>query len=129
MLRYAQRLLLLCLGCALILVGCRGQGSPGTAVELYLQAVVAKDPVRAINLSCTAWEAQARAEASSFEAVKVRLENLACSETGADGDSHWVTCSGDLIATYQGGDQSLSLQERTYRVILEDGAWKMCGYQ
>jgi hypothetical protein len=113
----------------MILVGCQVGGSPSDVVEDYLQAVVDGDWTRAVNLSCPAWEDGARTEANSFESVEAWLEGVSCSASGEDADTQLVTCQGVIMATYGAEDQELPLKDRTYRVILEGGEWRMCGYQ
>ncbi|MEW6567898.1 MAG: hypothetical protein AB1449_06985 [Chloroflexota bacterium] len=111
------------------LVGCaRGNTAPG-AIRGYLEALVAGDAVRAINLSCAEWEEQARTEAASFEAVDVSLQDVACAEAGTAGPYALVTCRGRILAIYGGEQQELSLEGRTYRAVQESGDWKMCGYE
>jgi hypothetical protein len=105
---------------ALVLAGCGaggGSGGAATAVEDYLQAIVDKEPDTVINLSCAAWEEDARTEVDSFQAVDVTLRDPAC------------TCTGALVTTYDGEDQEIDLSRRTYRVVSEGGEWRMCGYQ
>ena len=114
----------------LILSACSGGGgTPEGAIEGYLESLVAGDPVEVINLSCVAWEEQAATEAASFESVEVTLEGLACQQAGSEDEAALVTCSGTIHAIYDGEQQDLSLEGRTYRAVQEDGEWKMCGYQ
>jgi hypothetical protein len=114
----------------LVLSACsRSGGSPSGAVEAYLQSLVTGDSVQAINLSCSDWEDQATTEAASFSSVEVTLEGLACQQAGTAGDAALVTCSGTIHAVYNGEQQDLPLEGRTYRALQEDGEWKMCGYQ
>jgi hypothetical protein len=112
-----------------ILVGCQPGGSPSGVVEDYLQAVVDGDWTRAVNLSCAAWEEGARTEANSFESVEAWLEGVSCSTSGEEADAQSVTCQGVIMATYGAEDQELPLKDRIYRVVLEGGEWRMCGYQ
>lgn len=116
-------------GLASTLAACAGGYTAPRAVEGYLEATVAGDAVRAINLSCAAWEEQARTEAASFEAVDVSLQGLACSEIGVSGPHTLVTCSGRIVAVYDGEQQEIPLEGRTYRALEEGGDWKMCGYE
>ena len=112
-----------------ILGACAPQGLAETAIEAYLEALVSKDVIRAVNISCLDWEEGAHAEASSFEAVIVRLEGVACHPAGESGDQTKVDCEGKIIANYGGEDQDILLSERTYLAVVEDGEWKMCGYE
>ncbi|MGB2897429.1 MAG: hypothetical protein WBB65_14855 [Anaerolineales bacterium] len=113
----------------LALTACTQQGSAEDAIEAYLDALVSKDVIRAVNKSCLDWEEGAHAEASSFEAVIVRLDGLACSPSDAGDDRTLVDCEGKIIANYGGEDQDILLSQRTYLAVLEDGEWKMCGYE
>ena len=114
---------------SLALAACAQQGSAEDAIEAYLDALVSKDDIRAVNKSCLAWEEGAHAEASSFEAVIVRLDGLACRAVNVSGDRTLVDCEGKIIANYGGEDQDILLSQRTYLAVLEDGEWKMCGYE
>jgi hypothetical protein len=123
--------IVLLLSTVLMLTGCSAEGDSdaATAVEDYLQAIVDKDPDTVINLSCAAWEEDARTEVDSFQAVEVTLSDPACTVTGTDGDATLVACTGALVTTYDGEDQEIDLSRRTYRVVNEGGEWRMCGYQ
>jgi hypothetical protein len=113
-----------------LLAACSGGGGTASgAIEAYLQSLVAGDPVQAVNLACAAWEEQARTEAASFESVEVSLEDLACQEAGASGEATLVSCTGRILAVYEGEQQEISLAGRTYRAVQEGGEWKMCGYE
>lgn len=123
---FALLILVLLAGAA---TACGQARSASDTVEAYWQALVEKDPVNAVTLSCLAWEEQARAEANSFEAVEVSLENMACRvETEGDGEAV-VVCDGSIVANYGGEDTTISLGDRAYLTVLEDGEWKMCGYE
>lgn len=114
---------------SLTLAACTQQESAEQAIEAYLNALVSKDVVRAVNKSCLDWEEGAHAEASSFEAVIVRLEGLTCKPIGESGDRTFIECEGRIIANYGGEDQDIPLSGRTYLAVSEDGEWKMCGYE
>lgn len=103
-------------------------GSPDAAVEAYLQAVVATDAAAAVNASCAAWEQQAILESAAYEGVETRLENLACEVVSQDGDTAQVSCTGQIVYSYAGGeDQDDELGGRLFSVIVEGGEWKLCG--
>lgn len=101
--------------------------APAKAVEDYLNALVAKDSDRLTTLSCSDWEDDALLELDSFQAVSTRLDGMACSQTGTDGDTALVLCKGKIIATYNNEDQELDLSVRTYQVVQQDGDWLVCG--
>ena len=99
------------------------------AAEGYLQALAEKDVNMMINLSCAAWEAQAKQEFASFDAVDLTLENLQCHESGQDGEATLVACTGKMIASYRAGEiLEIDVADRNYRIVMEGGEWRMCGY-
>jgi hypothetical protein len=124
--KFITRALLLVVG---LLASCGGGGSPSETIERYLQFLVEGDQIQAVNASCAAWEAQARAEAASFEAVEAKLDNVVCTAADGSGEGTTVTCQGSIIATYGAEEQQLTLQGRVYEVVLEGDEWRMCGYQ
>jgi hypothetical protein len=101
--------------------------APAKAVEDYLTALVEKDADRLPTLVCGEWEEDALIELDSFQAVTARLEGLACEQTGTDGETALVLCSGKIIASYNNEDQELDLSVRTYQVTQEGGDWLVCG--
>ena len=118
---------------AILLLGlaaCGGGTPPGNVIEAYLAAVVAKDDVSSVNLSCIDWEEQARAEGAAFDANEVALENVVCQAVEEDDSSAVVNCSGRIRFSYDGGvEEHLVLEGRNFHTVFEDGEWKMCGYQ
>ena len=105
----------------------KSNNAPAKAVEDYLNALVAKDSDRLTTLSCSDWEDDALLELDSFQAVTTKLDGLACTQTGTDGDTALVLCQGKIIATYNNEDQELDLSVRTYQVVQEGGDWLVCG--
>lgn len=111
-----------------LLTACSGGGSASGAVEAYLEAIVSGDSTQAVNVSCSAAEAQAQTEAASFASVEASLEGLACQQAGTQGEVTLVTCTGKFVAVYNGENTEISLEGRAYQVIQEDGEWRVCGY-
>jgi hypothetical protein len=105
----------------------KSDNAPAKAVEAYLNALVAKDSDRLTTLACGDWEDDALLELDSFQAVTTKLDGLACTQTGTDGDTALVLCKGKIIATYNNEDQELDLSVRTYQVVQEGGDWLVCG--
>lgn len=99
--------------------------APAEAIENYLQARVASDVDGLREYSCADWESQVTLEANSFRGREAQLQDMSCStrET-ADGEGV-VECEGVITASYQGEQSEFELGN--YRVVEEDGAWKMCG--
>ena len=113
-----------------LLAGCTTQAAgPTQAIEGYLNAMVAKDGTKAASLACSVWEAQAQTEAESFSGVTAQLQDMACQVTGKDGSTTLVSCTGKIVTSYNGENSELDLTGRTYKVVQEDGEWRMCGYQ
>jgi hypothetical protein len=102
---------------------------PADAIQAYIQALVDKDIDHISPLVCGVREADARTEVESFTAVAVSLEDLACQETGKDGDVTLVACTGKIVANYGNEIQEIDLSERTFQAVFEAGEWRMCGYR
>jgi hypothetical protein len=113
------------------LVGCGQETSSdaASAIKTYIEALVSQDEALLINASCTDWEDDAILELDSLSAVSVSLENFNCTETGKDGEATLVTCTGNLVANYNGEDQVIDLADRAYVTVQEGGEWRMCGYR
>lgn len=122
-------LLLVVIVATLVLTACGSQNKPAPvkAVEDYLNALVAKDSNRLTTLSCKDWEDDALLELDSFQAVTTKLDGMACTQTGTDGDTALVLCKGKIIATYNNENQELDLSTRTYQVVQQNGDWLVCG--
>jgi hypothetical protein len=103
-------------------------GTAADAVQNYLQARVDKNVDAMIGLSCPDWEAPARVEAASFASMNAVLDNVACTDAGTDGDAALVTCSGQIVTTYNGEQREWPLEDFTYKVVEDGGEWRMCGY-
>lgn len=111
-----------------ILAACASEAdAPAQAVENYLDALVNKEADRLPTLVCGEWEEEALIELDSFQAVTARLENVSCSQTGTDGDTALVLCTGNIVATYNDEEQEIDLSTRTYQVIEQGGDWLVCG--
>lgn len=124
------RLTLLLLVVALMAAACSsGGGDPAPAVERYLEALMSKDVTQVIDASCAAWEEDAQRELDSFAAVETNLQDMSCSTVTEAENAASVACTGAIVATYDGEDQQLALEARTYRVVFEGGEWRMCGYE
>jgi len=122
-------ILILSLPIAIILLAACAANSDASvkAVENYLNALVNKEADKLPNLVCGDWEEEALIELDSFQAVTARLEDLSCSQTGTDGDTTLVLCTGNIVATYNDEDQQLDLSTRTYQVVQQSGDWFVCG--
>lgn len=118
------------LAAALLAVSCSAErGDPAAAVERYLEALVSKDANQVVDASCAAWEEDAQRELDSFAAVETTLQDVSCSTVTETEEAASVTCTGAVVASYNGEDQQLALEGRAYRVVYEGGEWRMCGYE
>lgn len=99
------------------------------AVESYLEAIIAKDADSVSALSCAEWEMQALLELDSFQAVETKLEALTCTSTTEDDGVISVSCSGKILATYNGEEQEFDLSRRIYAVNEQGGEYLVCGYR
>jgi hypothetical protein len=116
----------------LMLAGCgRGGGTApininddaaGNVVLQYLQAKIEGKKDTLQGLLCASQEANLDREASSFSGVKAHLDNAVCKK---DPNTNTVTCSGAIIADYNGENTTFPLTK--YNVVQEDGQWKWCG--
>jgi hypothetical protein len=114
---------------ALALTGCQGDGQgPAGAIEAYLAARAESNVDQMTLLSCPAWEGQARVEAASFEAMDARLEGVSCTAGADNGEATLVSCTGQIVTTYQGETREWSVAEHPFRAVMEEGEWRMCGY-
>ncbi|HEU0292321.1 MAG TPA: hypothetical protein VFR47_06275 [Anaerolineales bacterium] len=112
---------------SILIAACSNSDGPAKAVEDYWNVIVAKDDERLPTLVCGDWEGDAMTVLDSLQAVSARLENLSCSQTGTDGDTALVDCTGKMILTYDTEDQEIDLSTFTYEVIEEGGDWLVCG--
>ena len=107
--------------------GSSNNDAPVQAVEEYWNVIVSKDAERLPTLVCGGYEDEALTVLDSLQAVTARLDSLACTQTGTDGDTALVNCTGNLVLTYDAEDQNLDLSVFTYEVVEEGGDWLICG--
>ena len=122
-------ILVLCVIFSLTLTACGSNQEVGAskAVENYIHALVSQNSEQLSALSCADWEPSALTELDSFQAVTTKLENLACQQTGTEGDKALVLCQGKIIATYNNENQEIDLSARTYVLVNQSGDWLVCG--
>ncbi len=94
----------------------------GDVVQRYLQARIDGDADALARLLCAEREEDARREAASFAAVEASLRDVACA---FDSATSTVTCTGAIVAVYDGEGRDFDIPR--YRVLQEDGEWKVCG--
>jgi hypothetical protein len=106
---------------------CSANPDAAATVGEYLKALVAKDVNRLSALSCSSWEAEARQTFDSFSAVDIKLADLSCKQTGTEGDQALVTCTGNIVATYNNENQNIDLSASTYVLVKQNNEWLVCG--
>lgn len=113
---------------SIILAACASNtDAPAQAVESYLNALVNKEADRLPTLVCGEWEEDALIELDSFQAVTASLENVSCSQTGTDGETVLVHCTGNIVLSYDNENQIIDLSVRTYQAVEQGGDWLVCG--
>ncbi|MEK6220939.1 MAG: hypothetical protein N2D54_01670 [Chloroflexota bacterium] len=121
---------LMIISMTILMASCSSSTSPTVVVEQYIESMVAKDDIATVNLSCSSWEANAKADGASFEGVEVSLEDMACSVVSEDSDNAVVSCTGQFVFQYAGGEnEEIGLDSRNYSMVKQAGEWKMCGYE
>ncbi len=108
-----------------ILAGCAQSTPPQDVIVQYLEARISTDETALRALSCTAWESRIPLELNSFRGREAVLEDVACTTRESTDDEAVVSCSGQIVVTYNGEQDTFPLG--SYRLVNEDGEWKMCG--
>ena len=54
---------------------------------------------------------------------------MVCTQPGEDGDTALVTCSGNIVTSYNGEESLIGLDSRTYEMTKAGGEWVVCGYR
>ena len=112
-----------------LLAGCKSQASAADSVMAYLQARVQSDVDKMIGLSCPDWEAQARIEASTFKALNA--SSTACRAKTAAPTETPRSCRAKARSSRPTTAKPANGASRTgqFKTVLDDGEWRMCGYQ
>ncbi|MEN6300971.1 MAG: hypothetical protein ABFD51_13840 [Anaerolineaceae bacterium] len=113
-----------------LLCGCSSKNdAPGTAILSYQQALIGGDYNKLANLSCAAWESQAKTDFDSFAAVTASLQDAKCQSLTVEGNSAIVACTGKIVANYGNEVLEIDLAAQKYQAVFEGGEWRMCGYR
>jgi len=130
MIRNTETLGILMMAFTLALSSCGVPRTPSGVIEEYLDAMVDKNVSRAVNLSCSTWEENAKTDGAGFRGVEVSLEDALCSVIDESAESATVSCSGKFVFQYAGGEiRELNLDRPNYSLVQESGVWKMCGHE
>jgi ribosomal protein S27E len=118
-----KKILLIVIPLVLVLVACGNASHPSAEVVIkYLQAKVDSDVETIKTTLCSAKESEAPKEAASFASVEAKLDNVQCT---FDEATSTVSCTGNIVATYNGESRNLSLPK--FSMVQEDGEWRVCG--
>lgn len=109
----------------LVLAACADEGDPAQAVEQYFQAQLDGDVNELRGLLCTNLEAEVEDRANSLAGLDAELRDVECTRGDTEGEYTIVNCEGVIFINY--GTENSELPLASYRTILEDGQWKMCG--
>jgi hypothetical protein len=114
----------------IILTACSTRNTqPEKVVEAYLNAIVEAKIDKITTVSCAEWEEDAWLELDSFQGVEVSLVDMQCTQSGTDGDTALVTCSGHFLTSYDGEAMAIDLSTREYELVQQGGEWLVCGYR
>ena len=106
----------------LMLTACASANTePEQVVEAYLNAIVDAKVDKISTLSCLEWEEQAWLELDSFQGVEVSLVDMQCTQSGSDGDTVLVSCSGHFLTSYDGEAMQIDLDTREYELVNREG--------
>ncbi len=112
------------------IVGCSTPSSaPATIVQNYYQALINKNLNGMLATVCSNWEEQARNDYQSFAAVSAQLKNLQCQVQAQQDNDAAVICQGKIEANYGNEILEIDLSKFLFKVIQENGEWRLCGYQ
>ena len=97
-------------------------------VEAFYDAIVTQKRDRVSSITCAAWEKDALRDVDAFMGVKSELKDFSCSVTAEGKDEATVTCKGAIAASYGTEVTDFPLDQRSHKVIKEQGEWRICGY-
>lgn len=94
----------------------------------YLDARAQANVADVTALVCRAFQGQAATEAVSFRSMQATLQDVVCTVSGVSGPYTLVGCQGKIITKYGTETREWDLSPFVYQAVVEDGEWKMCGY-
>lgn len=112
---------------AALLAACAKEDTAPDVVARYLNAQVAANAEKLVELACGDFEAQARLDADAFEGVDAKLHDLKCTIDGTEGALTQVTCQGIIEYTYRGEEPSRTPLDNTVYLVKKTGdSWQIC---
>lgn len=97
-------------------------------VEAFYDAIVSQNRDRVSAITCAAWEKDALRDVDAFMGVKSELKDFSCSVSSEGKDEATVVCKGAIAASYGTEVTDFPLDQRSHKVIKEQGEWRICGY-
>lgn len=111
--------------------GCSKKSDSGEAakpVEAFYNAIVTQNRDKVSSIACADWEKDALREVDAFMGVKSELKDFSCSVSEPADNEAIVTCKGSIAASYGTEITTFPLDNRSHKVIKEQGEWHICGY-
>lgn len=111
--------------------GCSKKSEDGEAVkpvEAFYNAIVTQNRDKVSSITCADWEKDALREVDAFMGVKSELKDFSCSVSESSDNEAVVTCKGSIAASYGTEITDFPLDNRSHKVIKEQGEWHICGY-
>lgn len=105
-----------------------GGSEAAKPVEAFYDAIVTQKRDRVSAIACADWEKDALREVDAFMGVKSELKDFSCSVTNESGNEATVVCKGRIAASYGAEITDFPLENRSHKVIREQGEWRICGY-
>lgn len=122
-----KRAILLSLILTLLLAAC-ATSDPAVVIMSYLEAKVNTDLNGILAVTCAEYESQAQIDANSWESMNAVMQDVACTATTTGDSEAVVECSGLVVTTYQGETREWPAGPFPYRLVMQDGEWRMCGF-
>lgn len=117
--------------CAIAATACSKKSDSSEAVkpvEAFYDAIVNQKRDRVSTITCAAWEKDALRDVDAFMGVKSELKDFSCSVSSEGKDEAAVSCKGSISASYGTEITEFPLENRSHKVIKEQGEWRICGY-
>lgn len=123
--------LILMMLCIAVFTACSKKSDSSDAVkpvEAFYNAIVSQNRDRVSSIACSDWEKDALRDVDSFMGVKSELKDFSCSVSQSGDKEATVTCKGAIAASYGAEITEFPLENRSHKVIKEQGEWRICGY-
>lgn len=126
-----KSVLILMLLSLILLTACSKKADDSEAakpVEAFYNAIVTQNRDRISSIACADWEKDALREVDAFMGVKSELKDFSCTVSSQSQNEASVTCKGSIAASYGTEITDFPLENRSHKVIKEQGEWRFCGY-